>query len=86
MFTPLNKHVVVRPAESNEKSKGGLYIPTEARKSSPQGVVEAVDDEVTRLSKGQTVIYRKWSEILINGETLHIVAYEDVMGIVEVAS
>lgn len=81
MFTPLNKHVLVRPAESNEKSKVGLYLPTDARKASPEGIVEAVDAEVTTLATGQRVVYRKWSEFLVNGETFHIVAYEDIMGI-----
>lgn len=79
-FVPLNKHILVKPTEAKDRTASGLYLAAEAVKASPRGVVVAVADEVPVLAVGDTVVYGKWSELLHDGETYRIVAFEDVLG------
>lgn len=79
-FQPLNKHLLVKPTEAKDRTASGLYLAAEAVKASPRGVVVAVADADVPLSVGDTVVYSKWSELLHDGETYRIVAYEDVLG------
>ncbi len=93
-FRPLHDRVVIRRAEGNVKSKGGIIIPDNAKEKPQEGEVVAVGpglrDDTGELipldvKAGDTVLFGKWSgtEVRIDGEDLIIMKEADVMGIVE---
>ena len=93
-FRPLHDRVVIRRAEGDTKSKGGIIIPDNAKEKPQEGEVVAVGpgsrDESGKLipldvKAGDTILFGKWSgtEVKINGEELLIMKEADIMGIVE---
>ena len=93
-FRPLHDRVVIRRAEGDIKSKGGIIIPDNAKEKPQEGEVVAVGpgsrDESGKLipldvKAGDTILFGKWSgtEVKINGEDLLIMKEADIMGIVE---
>jgi chaperonin GroES len=93
-FRPLHDRVVIRRAESDTKSKGGIIIPDTAKEKPQEGEVVAVGpgsrDESGKLvpldvKAGDTILFGKWSgtEVKIDGEDLLIMKEADIMGVVE---
>jgi len=93
-FRPLHDRVVIRRAEGDMKSTGGIIIPDTAKEKPQEGEVIAVGpgsrDESGKLipldvKAGDVVLFGKWSgtEVTIDGEDLLIVKEADIMGIVE---
>jgi chaperonin GroES len=93
-FRPLYDRVVIRRAEGDLKSKGGIIIPDIAKEKPQEGEVIAVGpgsrDESGKLVPldvrvGDTILFGKWSgtEVRIDGEDLLIMKEADIMGIVE---
>jgi chaperonin GroES len=93
-FRPLHDRVVIRRAEGELISKGGIIIPDNAKEKPQEGVVVAVGpgsrDEAGKLvaldvAAGDTVLFGKWSgtEVKIDGEDLLIVKEADIMGVVQ---
>ncbi|MDX0968535.1 co-chaperone GroES [Sinorhizobium medicae] len=93
-FRPLHDRVVIRRAEGDTKSKGGIIIPDTAKEKPQQGEVIAVGpgsrDESGKLipldvKARDTILFGKWSgtEVKIAGEDLLIMKEADIMGIVE---
>ena len=93
-FRPLHDRVVIRRAEGNSKSKGGIIIPDTAREKPLEGEVIAVGpgsrDESGKLvppdvKAGDLILFGKWSgtEVKIDGEDLLIMKEADIMGIIE---
>ncbi|MBB6467598.1 co-chaperone GroES [Aminobacter carboxidus] len=93
-FRPLHDRVVIRRAEGDIKSKGGIIIPDNAKEKPQQGEVVAVGpgsrDEGGKLialdvKAGDTVLFGKWSgtEVKIDGADLLIMKEADIMGIVD---
>ncbi|AMS39140.1 molecular chaperone GroES [Aminobacter sp. Y103A] len=93
-FRPLHDRVVIRRAEGDIKSKGGIIIPDNAKEKPQQGEVLAVGpgtrDESGKLipldvKAGDTVLFGKWSgtEVKIDGADVLIMKEADVMGIVD---
>jgi chaperonin GroES len=93
-FRPLHDRVVIRRAEGDTKSKGGIIIPDNAKEKPQEGEVVAVGpgsrDEGGKLippdvKAGDVVLFGKWSgtEVRIDGEDLLIMKEADIMGIVE---
>lgn len=90
---PLGDHVIVKPTEAEEKSKGGLYIPDTADKDKPfQGEVLAVGqgkltDDGKRLAMevktGDKVIFAKYAgtEVKIDGTKYLILKEDDILAI-----
>ncbi len=92
-FRPLHDRVVIRRAEGDMKSKGGIIIPDNAKEKPQEGTVVAVGpgsrDESGKLialdvKAGEIVLFGKWSgaEVKIEGEDLLIMKETDIMGIV----
>jgi chaperonin GroES len=82
-FRPLHDRVVIRRAEGDLKSKGGIIIPDNAKEKPQEGEVIAVGpglrDESGKLipldvKAGDTILFGKWSgtEVKIDGEDLLI--------------
>jgi chaperonin GroES len=93
-FRPLHDRVVIRRAEGDDKSKGGIIIPDNAKEKPQEGEVIAVGpgsrDDTGKLipldvRAGDLVLFGKWSgtEVKIDGEDLLILKESDIMGIVE---
>ena len=95
-FRPLHDRVVIRRAEGDTKSKGGIIIPDNAKEKPQEGEVIAVgsgaraeDGTITPLDvkAGDKILFGKWSgtEVKIDGEDLLIMKETDIMGIIEEA-
>ncbi|MEO9612827.1 MAG: co-chaperone GroES [Nitratireductor sp.] len=93
-FRPLHDRVVIRRAEGDLKSKGGIIIPDTAKEKPQQGDVIAIGpgmrDERGNLvapdiEVGDRILFGKWSgtEIKLDGEDLLIMKETDIMGVVE---
>lgn len=93
-FRPLYDRVVIRRAEGDIKSRGGIIIPDNAKEKPQEGEVIAVGsgsrDESGKLipldvNTGDTILFGKWSgaEVKIDGEDVLIMKEADIMGIIE---
>jgi chaperonin GroES len=93
-FRPLHDRVVVRRIEAEEKTKGGIIIPDNAKEKPQEGEVIAVGpgarDESGKINAldvkaGDRVLFGKWSgtEVRIDGQDLLIMKESDIMGVVD---
>jgi len=62
---PLGDRVLVKPADAETKTAGGIIIPDSAKEKPQRGTVVAVGpgkkDEPTTVKAGDTVLYGKYS-------------------------
>ncbi len=93
-FRPLHDRVAVRRVKEEEKSKGGIIIPDNAKEKPQEGEVIAVgpgerkeDGErlLPDVKAGDRILFGKWSgtEVTIDGEELLIMKESDIMGVIE---
>lgn len=92
---PLHDRVIVKRAEEETKTKGGIFIPDTASKEKPvQGKIVAVgkgkllDTGETRpldVKVGDTILFGKYAgtEVKMDEEELLVMREEDIMGVVE---
>ncbi|EAR51469.1 Chaperonin Cpn10 (GroES) [Oceanicola granulosus HTCC2516] len=96
-FKPLHDRVLVRRVESDEKTKGGLIIPDNAKEKPAEGLVIAVgagakDEDGDRIAmdvkEGDRILFGKWSgtEVTVDGEELLIMKESDILGVIEDAA
>ena len=90
---PLFDRVVIKDAEMEETTKGGLILTSSAKEKpqyafvvavGPGGVVDG--KEITmQVSVGQKVVYSKYAgtEIKLDGEEYKIIRQSDILAIVE---
>jgi len=89
---PLQDRVVVKPADAEEVSKGGIILPDTAKEKPQQGEVMAVgpgkiadSGELIKpqVKKGDKILYGKYSgtEITVDGEEYLIVRESDIFAI-----
>lgn len=84
---PLADRVLVRPAEAETKTAGGIIIPDSAKEKPQRGTVVAAGpgkkDEPVTVKAGDTVLYGKYSgtEIQVDGEDLLIMRESDIFAI-----
>ena len=87
---PMGDRLVVKPTQSEEKTKSGIYIPDMAKEKPQEGKVIAVgpgkmSDEGKRIPMdvevGDIIIYAKYggSEIKLDEEELIIVRESDIL-------
>ena len=87
---PMGDRLVVKPIQSEEKTKSGIYLPDTAKEKPQEGKVIAVGpgrmtDEGKRIPPdvkvGDIVIYTKYggSEIKIDDEELIIMRESDIL-------
>jgi chaperonin GroES len=85
---PLADRVVIQPADAEEKTASGLYIPDTAKEKPMRGTVLAVGpgkkDDPTMVKVGDVVLYGKYSgtEIQIDGRDYLIMRENDILAIV----
>jgi len=91
---PLGDRVVVEPAEQEERTESGLYIPETAKEKPQKGTILAVgdgrrDDDGKRVpmdvEKGQTILFARYggTEVKIDGKKLLIMKESDILAIVD---
>ena len=89
---PLGDRVLVKRVQEEEKTKGGIIIPDNAKEKPQEGEVVAVgpgardeDGEFIKpeLAIGDRILFGKWSgsEVKIDGEDLIIMKESDVLGV-----
>ncbi len=92
---PLGDRAVVKPAEREEKTKGGIFLPDTASKERPQeGTIMAVgegkrDDSGNlipmTIKVGDKVLFAKYggTEFKLDEEEYLILAEKDILGIIQ---
>ena len=85
-ITQLGDRVLVKIAESEEKTKGGLFIPQTAQEKTQTGSVAAIGDDTDaiKVKVGQKVMYDKYAgtSVKIDSEEYLIVKASDIIAIV----
>jgi chaperonin GroES len=85
---PLQDRVLVKPADAEEKTAGGIIIPDTAKEKPQKGTVMAVGpgkkDEPTTVKTGDNILYGKYSgtEITVDGEDYLIMRESDILAVV----
>jgi len=93
-FLPLHDRVLVRRIEGEEKTKGGLIIPDNAKEKPVEGEVISCGEGARKdsgeliemgVKTGDHVLFGKWSgtEVTIDGEDLMIMREVDILGILD---
>jgi len=86
---PINDRVLVKPADAEETTKGGIIIPDTAKEKPQRGTVVAVgpgkDDINMSVKIDDTVLYGKYAgqEVLHNGEDFLIMKQDDILLILD---
>lgn len=87
-ITPLHDRVIVRAAEAETKTAGGIIIPDTAKEKPQRGTVVAVGtgkkDEPMTVKPGDTVLYGKYAgtEITVGVEDLLIMRESDILAVI----
>ena len=82
---PINDRVVIKPAQAEEKTKGGIIIPDTAKEKPQKGEVIAVgpgkDGNLMTVQIGDTVLYGKYSgqELNYEGNDYLIMREDDIL-------
>lgn len=85
---PINDRVVVKAAEAEEKTSGGIIIPDTVKEKPQKGEVIAVgpgkDGNPMTVKKGDTVLYGKYAgqEIHYKGKDYLIMREDDILVII----
>lgn len=84
---PIGDRILVKPKETEAKTKGGIYIPETAKEKTQEGVVLAVGDDkdVIKVKVKDTIIYDKYAgtTITVDGEDQLILKMDDILAVVE---
>lgn len=86
---PINDRVVIKPAEAEETSKGGIILPEQAKEKPQKGVVVAVgpgkDDNSMTVKVDDVVLYGKYAgqEISHDGDDYIIMREDDILVIID---
>tara|TARA_R110001592_G_scaffold3525_6_gene19818 strand:- start:14475 stop:14765 length:291 start_codon:yes stop_codon:yes gene_type:complete len=92
-FRPLHDRVLVRRAEAETKTAGGIIIPGTAEEKPSEGEIVAVgsgyvndngDVRALDVKTGDKVIFSKWAgtEVSIDGEDLMVMKESDIIGVI----
>jgi len=91
---PLGDRIIIRPAQAEEKTVTGIFIPDTAKEKPNQGEIVAIGNGRYNEQKGETVplsvnigdnvLYGKYggTEIQYEGETLLIMRESDLYAII----
>ncbi|MCQ9209663.1 co-chaperone GroES [Granulicatella seriolae] len=89
MLKPLKDRVVIKMVEPEEKTLGGLVLPSAAQEKSQIGQVVAVsdftDEDDRQVQEGDRVVFEKYSgtEIKFEGQEYIVVKEKDLIAIVK---
>ena len=91
---PLGDRVLVKPLETEEKTKGGIVLPDTAKEKPQEGEVIAVgsgrtleDGKIVPLEvkKGDKVLFSKYggTEVKLDGEEHLIMKEDDILALIK---
>jgi len=91
---PLGDRVVVKILESEEKTKGGIFLPDTAKEKPQQAKIVAVGPGKTLedgkkspidLKEGDLVLFAKYAgtEVKVEGEEYLVISEKDILAVVE---
>lgn len=87
-ITPIGERVVIKPVKTEERTKSGIYLPSD-KEEKKQGIVQEVgtlkDGVRIPLHQGDRILYSGYSseEIELNGEKYLIVEFKDIIAKLE---
>lgn len=92
-LNPLHDRVIVKPAEAEEKTKGGIILPDTAKEKPVEGTVVAAgpgkisdNGELVKMTvkTGDKVLYGKYSgtEVTVDGVEYLIMRESDIFAII----
>jgi len=93
-FKPLADRVLVEPAEREERTESGLFVPESAAAKPQEGTIIAVgegrrtpkgDRVALEVSAGDTIVFAKFAgtEIKLDGKKLLILKEADILAVIE---
>lgn len=83
---PLGERILIKIAEADTKSAGGIFIPETAQEKTQEGIVLAIgDSEEIKVEVNDKVIYDKYAgtKIDVDGEEQLIVKMSDILAKIE---
>lgn len=83
---PLGDRVLIKPKDTEEKTKSGIYIPESAKEKTLEGEIVAVGDgKDIKVKVGDRVIYESFggTEVQVNNEKHLIMEMKDVLAILQ---
>lgn len=94
MIKPLGQRVLIKRAEAEQKTAGGLFLPDNAKEKPQEAIVVAVGtggrDEQGKLidftvKENDRVLISKYggTEVKIDGQDYVIVSEQDILGIID---
>lgn len=99
MLQPIGDHILVKPLDSEEMTKGGILLPESAKEKPQSGVVVAVGHgkyygehlvsfKDMGIEEGSVVMFSKYgpTEIKIDATEYFILESHDVLGVVTKSS
>jgi len=84
-FQPLGDRVLIKRVEEEQKTASGIIIPDNAKEKPQEGIVEEVGPDAEAVSKGDKVVFGKYSgtEIKVDGQDYLIMEIGDILGIIK---
>lgn len=89
MLKPLKDRVVIQMVEQEEKTAGGLFLPTAAQEKLQFAIVLAVseftEEKDRQVQVGDRVVFEKYTgtEVKLDGQEYIIVKEQDIIAIVQ---
>ena len=89
MIRPLGARVVIKKIEAEEKTEGGLILPSQSKEDPQYAEVVAVgpgtDDEPMEVKVGDKVVFSKYggTDIKHEGEEYTIMRQSDILAVIE---
>lgn len=94
MLKPLGNRVIIEVAQEEEKSVGGIVLPSAAKEKSQTGIVVATGEGLTTdngtkiamtVKEGDNVLFEKYSgtEIKYDGTNYLVIKESDIVAIVD---
>lgn len=86
---PIGERVLVKPAQAEEKTKSGIYIPETAQEKKKEGTVVSAgtrdDGTPLPLKAGDHIIYGGYSadKVEIDSENYVVVPFKDILAKIE---
>jgi chaperonin GroES len=83
---PLGNRVLIKVKESEEKTKGGLFIPQTAQEKTQSGTIMAIGtDEAIKVKVGDEILYDKYAgtQIKIDEVDHLILSGDDILAVIE---
>lgn len=82
---PLGTRVIIEPKKTEEKTKGGIYLPDTAKDSENVGIIVAISESIkdSQVKVGDKVMFEKFGgkEISDNDNSYVILDYKDIIAV-----